>query len=217
MALPAILYAFMESGLQVKIVGAVVQSRKTIIAYDKEMFRDTPSLVVGGASGVDDNAGTTPMTAQIAGGVSPTVTFGGNTIEVVGASSVLQEDAFLHIRKRHIDKMDTVVQFWDAATIGVALAGLSVTTVLNSAIITVPNAELLTPGQGITGVGIPVGTTILAILSEAAGVITKTTAVMSQAATAAGTVSAVLTGSNLVGEFMQSEFVCWGSEITTPM
>lgn len=216
MAFPTTLYAYLEGGIQVKITGAVRETRKPVITWDKEKYRDTPSLVVGGAAGTDSNAAPEVTSAQISGGVNPTVTFDGSgTIEVTGASSVLQEDAYTHIPKRNVPKLDELVEYWDSETVGDAMT-LSVTTVSGSAVITVPDAQLLTPGQAIAGTGIPLGTVILDILSESAGVITKTTAVMSQQATGTATVSATLTGGNRVGKYKESEFLGWGEEISTP-
>jgi hypothetical protein len=213
MALPNPLYAILETGVQVEIVGAAKQTRKPIIVYDGTTYRDTPSLVVGGAAGALGAS----ASASVSGGVNPTVSLDSVTgsAEAVGAASVSQEDAYTHIPQRFIPRLDTLSEFWDADTVGLAMT-MSVTTASGSAVITVPDATLLTPGQGISGTGIPANTTILSILSQSAGVITTTTAVMSQQATATGTVSATLTGSNKVGEFMQSEFIAWGSGISTP-
>lgn len=211
--LPSPLYAILETGVQVKIEGAAKQTRKPIIVYDGTTYRDTPSLVVGGAGaafGAD-------AAVSVSGGTSQTVTtVGATSIEIVAPSSVELEDAYTHIPQRFIPRLETLSEFWDDDTVGLAMT-MTVTTVSGSAVITVPDATLLTPGQGITGTGIPAGTIILNILSQAAGVITTTTAVMSQQATASGSVAAVLTGSNKVGEFMQSEFVAWGSSISTPV
>lgn len=221
MALPTILYALLENGNQIKIENAVVETRKPLVIYDTEMYRDKPSLVVGGAGLVGATAD--PFEMTIAGGATQTVTKHptegdgvGGYVDIVAPSSVVQEDDYTHIPKRYIPKMDTICEFWDAATVGLAMT-MSVTTASGSAVITVPDATLLTPGQGISGTGIPAGTTILSILSQSAGVITYTTATMSQQATATGTVAATLTGSNKVGEFKYSEFLGYGSEISTPM
>lgn len=212
MALPTPLFAFLESGIQVKIVGAVAETRKPIIVFDKEMFRDVPTFVNGAAAGsLGANA------SAVANGIAPTASVNAAVPDATasGESSVKEEDAYKHVPKRYVPKLDTLIEFWDAATVGHAMT-LSVTTLINNATITVPDATLLTPKQGITGTGIPAGTTILSILSQANGIITTTTAVMSQQATASGTVAATLTGANKVGEVMQSEFLCWGTEISTP-
>lgn len=212
--LPTPLYIFTEQGVQIKIVGAAKETRKPIIVYDKEMYRDRPTPVVGGAA-IGDPA--TGNSVSIAGGVDPTTTTtSGTSITAKGASSVLQEDDYTHVPKRYIPKLDTLIEFWDGELVGEAMT-ISVTTTMSSGVITVPSAQLLTPGQGISGVGIPAGTVILSILSQANGLISSTTATMSQVATAAGTVAAILTGSNKVGEVLQSEFVSWGSEISTPI
>lgn len=215
MSLPNPLFVLLEGGTQVKIENAVRRTRKPIIVYDKETFRDTPTAVVGGAAVAD--VVNNPQGVSIAGGVDPTAEDpeSNGFFRLLGASSVLEEDAYLHVPKRYIPKLDTLVEFWDAETVGLAMT-MSVTTVSGSAVITVPDAQLLTPGQGITGTGIPANTIILSILSQTNGVITTTTAVMSQQATASATVAATLTGSNQVGEFMQSEFLDYGSENSIP-
>ncbi len=115
-----------------------------------------------------------------------------------------------------------MVEFWDSETeVGLAHQQ-TVTTVTGSAIITVPNAELLTPGQSISGPDttiIPANTIILKILTILSdGTIpVLTSAVMSKEAIGAGgKVNATFGGSNKVGEFMQSEFVGWASEVSIP-
>ena len=217
MAFPTTLYAYLESGIQVKITGAVRETRKPVITWDKEKYRDVPSLVVGGASGAQGDA-TSLQSVSVAGGVAPTVTFvrGDNNVYAIGGSSVSQEDGYTHVPKRNVPKLDELVEYWDSETVGDAMT-MTVTTVSGSAIITVPDAQLLTPGQAIAGTGIPAGATILDILSESNGVITKTVAVMSHQATASAAVEATLTGGNRVGKYKESEFLGWGEEISTPM
>lgn len=211
MAFPSSLVAYLESGITVTILNAVRETRKPVITWDKEKFRDSPPVVVGGAAGA--GALSSDPTVSVAGGSTQTVT--GFSDNIVAPSSVIQDDAFTHVPKRNVPKLDELVEYWDSETVGDAMT-MSVTTVSGSATITVPDAQLLTPGQAISGTGIPLGTIILDILSESAGVITKTTAVMSQQATATGTAAATLTGGNRVGKYKESEFLCWGDSIATP-
>lgn len=214
MAFPSTLVAYLESGITVTIINAARETRKPVITWDKEKFRDSPPVVVGGASA--HSGGTDPV-QSVAGGTTQTVDPGLSTsvVSIVAPSSVVQDDAYTHIPKRNVPKLDELVEYWDSETVGDAMT-MSVTTVSGSATITVPDAQLLTPGQAISGTGIPLGTVILDILSESAGVITKTTAVMSQQATATGTAAATLTGGNRVGKYKESEFLCWGDSIATP-
>lgn len=213
MPLPNPVRILLEGSMLLQIEGAERMTRRDIISYDQEMFRDMPPLVVGGAA-IADVGGTEVI--SVAGGVSPVAVDNGTSFEASGASSVLQDDNFTHVPKRYIPKLDTIYEFWDSASVGIAMT-MSVTTVLNSPVITIPDGNMLTPGQGIVGTGIPANTIILAVFTQTNGVITRTTAVMSQQATAAGTVAGTLSGgANWLGEFRRSEYVGVGSNIILP-
>jgi len=94
---------------------------------------------------------------------------------------------------------------------------MDVALVNGSAEITVPDASLLTPGQAISGTNIPTNTVILSIFIITNGDYPDTTkAMMSRKATNSGTSEATLTGSNKVGEIMQSEFTNWGKTNSMP-
>lgn len=217
--LPDPLFVFLEGGSQTKIVGALRVTRKPIVVYDKEMYRDSPPVVTGGAyAASNDITDSQTISGSIAGGIDPTITLGvtPSTLQIVGSASTEQDDSYTHIPKRYVPKLDTLIQFWDALTPGQAMT-ISVTTVSGNATVTVSDATLLTPGQGITGAGIPAGTTILNFITQAAGVISTTAVVLSQQAIATATVEATLTGGNLLGEVMQSEFISWGSENSYPI
>jgi hypothetical protein len=196
-----------------EIVGAVRLTRRDIITYDQEMFRDIPPLVVGGAAIAQSGIS---IAAQIAGGVNPTAVEDTGNFIVEGASSVLQSDDYLHIPKRYIPKLDTIYEFWDSEDVGLAMT-MSITTTLNSAVITIPDGNMLVPGQEIVATGVPANTILLAVFSQTNGIITRTTAVMSQQATGAATVAGTLSGgANLLGEFRRSEFIGWGTNVTIP-
>ncbi len=214
MPFPSPLFLLLEGGNQLKIVDAVAETRKPIVINDKSVYRDSPTPVIGGAAAVNADG-----SISVQGGVTQTVTDPAGTVplNIVTTTSVIQEDAFTHIPMRQVSKLDTLIEFWDDTTVGVAMV-MSVTTVSGSGVITVPNAELLTPGQGITGTGIPAGTVITSILAydNTTGLITKTTATMSQQATGTATVAGTLTGSNKVGECLESEFICFGTELSYP-
>lgn len=224
--LPSPLFAFLEGGAQVKIESAGRVTRKPVVIFEKSVYRDKPSLITGNASVM---ALATPFTVSaqaLESGLVPTIETSEDPLlpdltvaKVNGPSSVLEEDDYNHIPMRQVPKLDTLVEFWDSETlVGLAME-MTVTTTNGSAIITVPNAELLTPGQAISdgGVLIPASTIILKILNVVNGEYpTLTYAVMSKKALGAGDADAVLTGSNKVGEYRESEFIGWGSEISMP-
>lgn len=222
--LPSPLFAFLEGGVQLKIVGAVRVTRKPIIVFDKEMFRDKPTPISAAASGSNDGSGASLMTNSVQSGVEASVVPGIDSLSVTSTSSVVQEDDYLHKAKRYIPKLDTLVEFWDSETeVGMAYEGkVTLDAAAGSAIIQVPNAELLTPGQSISdgGVAIPSNTIILKILEVVndGTFPTLTYALMSKGSISGeGTsVDVVFGGSNKVGEFMQSEFIGWGSEVSIP-
>lgn len=224
MPFPPILFALLEGGTQVKIVGAQLRTRRNIIVYDKEVFRDVPPPVAAAAIVGPLSGGLGPVDeASISGGVqvvdATTETGWSGGYMMKSDSSILQDDNYTHNKKRHVAKIDTLVEFWDdedGGGPGMAME-MEVTTVLGNATITVPDSHLLVPGQSIVAEGsIPAGTKILSTITENDGTITRTTAIMSKKATAAGSVVATLGGSNLVGEFMQSEFIDWGDENSLP-
>ena len=210
------LYAMLETGVQLKIEGAFTETRKEILVFDKQVYRDTPPQV-GSGGGVQVN----DASLNVNGGTTPTITtpggFTGSTIS--SPSAVLQDDNFTHIPMRLVPKLDTLVEFWADGDVGLAM-NIAATLVNGSATITVPNSRLLTPGQGISGNNIPSTTIILSILAfnNTTGLINTTDVIMSNAATASGNTTAILTGGAIkVGEFMQSEFLGWAESVTTPM
>jgi len=216
MALPEVLYAMLETGIQVKIVGAITETRKEILVFDKQVYRDAPPQTGSGA-GVQVN----DASLNVNGGTTATITtpggFTGSTIN--SPSSVLQDDNFTHIPMRLVPKLDTLVEFWGEGIPGKAMH-IAATVVSGSGTITVPNSRLLTPGQGISGNSIPSDTIILSILAfnNTTGLINTTDVIMSNAATASGNTTAIVTGgADKVGEFLESQFIGWGSEISTPM
>lgn len=216
MSMPTPLFAILDNGQQVKIENALRRTRKPIVVFDKEKYRDKPTPVVASAGAVD--AAAISAVAGVAGiGFDVTEELAGDMILVAGQSSIVEEDDFTHVPKRNVPKLDTLVEFWDDEDLVGLEMKMSVTVAMDSAEITVPDATLLTPGQKISAATlIPADTIILSILSEADGVIDTTKAKISQAATGDGTVLATLEGSNLVGEFKESEFLAWGEEISTP-
>lgn len=219
--LPNPLWFLVEGGTQGKVENALRQTRRNIIVYDKEMYRDKPSLVVGGAALVGATAD--PFVTSVAGGVTQTVTkvpTAGDGVagyvNITAPSSVAQEDDYTHTPKRYIPKIDTIIEWWDGEDVGEAMV-ITATLVNGSAEITVPNSELLTPGQKITGTNIPADTIILSTIRQTNGVIDATKAIMSQKATGSGDTTATLSGSNKVAECMQSEFIDWCSQNSIPI
>ena len=131
------------------------------------------------------------------------------------ASSVAQSDDYTHIPERHCDEIHTLVEFWDSDTVGEAFTA-TIATTSGSATIVVPDSERFTPGQSIAATGIPTGAKVLRTITHAAGVITRTSVVLSHKATASADVEATMTGGNKVGEFLHKEWTGWSSEFSTP-
>jgi hypothetical protein len=216
MAFPSILKSLGESGFQDIIEGALAVTRKPFIVMLGDDYRDDPVPLIN-AAGYDATSGA--GTVAEGGGVG-VYTGWGKALDFAGTESTTPltyaSDLVLHIAPRVRVKLHTIIQWWDAVTVGHAMT-MSVTTTSGSAQVTVPDARRLTPGQSITGTGIPAGTTIESIFSIVNGIVTTTVAILSQQATASGTVSATLTGANLLGEQLQGEFLQWGSDNTTPI
>lgn len=89
-------------------------------------YRDNPPVVVGGAAGAFGADGS----ASVAGGVSPTVTFDtvSDTVEAVGASSVLQDDAYAHVAPRFLNSPVGFIFFTTTAAIATAPDNTTFTT-----------------------------------------------------------------------------------------
>lgn len=221
MAFPANLYGYQEDGSQVNILTALAVTRKRQL-WSENCYRDSFSAAFMGAA--------IPNPAQTADSVSGaqlvnelqtsdlySTLVPATLTAIAGEKSVSLSDEISHAQWRVKQYVRWLRQWWDAATVGHAMT-ISVTTVSGSGIITVPDASLLTPLQGITGAGIPAGTIILDIMpiSASSGLPQTTSAVISQAATASATVAAVLTGSNLLGEVWEDEFISWGAGISFP-
>jgi hypothetical protein len=221
MAFPSTLKSLGESGFQNIIEGALAVTRKPIIVGLGEDYRDDPVQLLNAAGYHTDLGGSTIGSGEVQYGAGVGVYTGfGEALDPSGTVSstplTYAADPVLHIAPRVRVKLHTLIQWWDAATPGHAMT-MSVTTTSGSATVTVPSARRLTPGQGITGTGIPAGTTIESIFSIVNGIVTETVAVLSQQATATGTAAATLTGANLLGEQLQAEWLQWGSDNTTPI
>lgn len=218
MSFPANLYGYQEDGSQVNILTALAVTRKRQL-WSENCYRDSFSAAFMGAA--IPNGSSTTSGAELTDGVNPSnfyTTLVPATLPAgAGTQTHSLSDEISHAQWRVKQYVRWLRQWWDAATVGHAMT-ISVTTVSGSGIITVPDASLLTPLQGITGAGIPAGTIILDIMpiSASSGLPQTTSAVISQAATASATVAAVLTGSNLLGEVWEDEFISWGAGISFP-
>lgn len=117
-------------------------------------------------------------------------------------------DSAEHVKPRDRWKLRTLVEFWSAATVGWAQV-VQGTTVSGSAEVTVPNVGTLCVGQGVSGTGIASGSIIVAIprrtqVTDTATpeALLGTKIILSQPATASGTVALTFSGSDLVAK-------CW--------
>lgn len=227
MALPEVIYALLVGDKRFKITGYKYQSKKPVVIYDTETYRDDPVQLLNAqgyepVSGVNVGAATRGSGAVTDGGGIGMYAGWALAIDSTATQTPIPEvyaaDPILHIPPRQKAKLRTLVEWWDDVTPGVAMT-LTITTVSGSAIITVSDAQLLTPGQGITATGVPTGAKILSILPLApsgasAGSPTLTTAVLSHQATASASVEATLTGSNKLAEAWDDEYIGFSEEVT---
>jgi hypothetical protein len=192
------------------VEGAVAMTWKHIPIYDlstyRNLFPDQQVIPSIGSQTLALGAGDTAInvtTLQEPGPVSPVT----NTY-VDGAASntvtkvTVVDDSVAAVEPRPWEKIVTLVEFWDAATVGQAIAALSVTLTSGSATVTVPDNHLLTPGQAIAGTGIPLGSIILRL-----SVSDQTVAVISQNATSNGAQTAALTGANRIAYYFAPEAI----------
>lgn len=220
---PATLYNYLEDGSQGKITSALAVTRKRQL-WSENAYRDSFNAAFMGAA--IPNQSTTEysggLIAMQGDKVTPITTKLPSTAITPSAGpppeySVSFSDEISHFPWRIKQYVRWLRQWWDSALVGHAMI-ISATTVSGSGIITVPDASLLTPLQGITGAGITAGSIILDIMpiDPDSSLPQPTKAVISQAATASATVAATLTGSNLVAEVWEDEFVQWAEEISFP-
>lgn len=210
MAFPSALKVLTEDQSILQYDGAVAVSWRHISIYDLSTYRNlypnqiveinakTPSI-----TGSDSIINTAAV--QAAGAVTGTITNEfdlGPPATTTNQTKTVADDSVTATEPRPWEKIVTLVEFWDAAAVGQAIAALSVTLTSGSATITVPDNHLLTPGQAISGTGIPLGSIILRL-----SVSDQTVAVISQNATSNGAQTAVLTGSNRIGWYIFTESI----------
>lgn len=189
--------------------GAVAVTWKNVRRYDRSTYRNlypnqqvsfNPRTLNVPASASNDVTNT--VTLQAPGSLTGTLqsTFDSTGAVETNNSKTVGDDSVTAVDPRFWEKPATLVEFWDAATVGQAIAALDVTLVSGNATVTVPDNTLLTPGQAIAGTGIPLNTIILEIPID-----TPTSVILSNKATATGAQTAVLTGSNRVGYYYDDE------------
>lgn len=202
MALPSTLRILLEDQAVLEIVDAVCWTRKHVATYDGSTYRNLfPNQKVR----LDPiqqpteltTINTETTTLQVPGTISSTVI--ANNAASTYTDTLVGDDSVTAIEPRIWKKVRTRVEFWDAATPGVAMT-LSATTVSGSATVTVPDNSVLTPTQEISGTGIPTGAKILSI-----PITSSTTVILTHQATASATVTATLTGANYVGGYWEDE------------
>lgn len=227
MALPTTIYVEKENGSQTLISNAVQWTRKRVL-WSEGAYRDSfgASFMGGAIPNANDIAGPSLAGALIGqGGVSgsgpatttyltevpATISSPAQDVQVISLS-----DEIGHYPWRVKEYIRWQLQFWDAATVGLAIPSLSVATTSGSATLTTSDTTLLTPGQAISGTGIPTGAIVLAHLDISDGLPNRTQIIISSQATASATVIATLTGSNCLGSFFEDEIIGWGSAISFP-
>lgn len=91
-------FVILDDGTVTQVAGVITVTIISPLVADGT-YRDSPPVVTGGAFAASpDIAGSQAVSGQIAGGVDPTVTIGAspNTLEIIGASSVAEDDAYTH-------------------------------------------------------------------------------------------------------------------------
>lgn len=209
MALPNPLEILLLDQVKIIIEGAANVSRKQVDFYDASTYRNTfanhtvtvkPSantLAPTGASTTDTATLQVPGSPGSATVVSTTASTYNSRVYLDDVASAVEPHIWKKIRTR--------VEFWDGV-IGNAIPTLSVATVSGNATLTVSDNSLLTPGQAVSGAGIPSGAIIMFVPFT-----TRTTVIISHQATATATVIATVTGSNYVGGYWEDEELGNGS------
>jgi hypothetical protein len=150
---------------------------------------------------------------QVPGTVSGTVvnsTDAGLTVIIRGERLII-DDIAAGIEPHPWMKIRTRVEFWDSADVGIATT-IQATLTSGSATIVVPNNRLLTPGQKISGTGVPVGATVLSLSFT-----DFTSVIISAKATANGDNTMTLAGSNYLGGYWDDEELAGASSVALLM
>jgi hypothetical protein len=222
MAFPPVLYIYKIDGSMTKVSGAVAWTRKRVI-YSGGAYRDTfnagymgtsfpASLVLTGAA---ESVGGFPIGAD--GGTLDIKTSTITDSSITG-DTVSLPDEVAHYPWRSKEFIRWMWEFWDATTVGAAMS-YTVTTVSGSPNLTVGDNTLFTPGQEISGAGIPAGAIVVDFLQPASGsmIINRTTVQLNMNATASATVTATLTGANRLAAAFEDECIDWGEQISYPV
>jgi hypothetical protein len=225
MGFPPILYIYKLDGSQTKVTGALAFTRKRVVCYGTP-YRDSFNAAWMGAGYLPYLVPNAPTVATAKIGGFPIGADGADVdvkTSTISDSSLSKDtvslpDEVSHYPWRSKQYLRYLWQFWDAATVGEAIS-LTVTTVSGSANVTVADSQLLTPGQEISGAGIPVGARISDFLTLTSGSmqINQTQVQLTMQCTASATVTATLTGANLLATAFEDECSDWGEAISYPV
>ncbi len=220
MSLPSPFQVCLEDQVVADILGAVGISRKNIVTYDGSTYRNTLtnhqiSLVPPGLNPLSGTGGgqTNTGTMQVPGTVTGTIV---NSIDagvtaILRASRIIADDVASAIEPHFWAKVRTRVEFWDSADVGIATT-IQATLTSGSATLVVPNNRILTPGQKISGTGIPLLSTVLSL-----SITDFTSIIISAKATASGDNTMTLAGSNYLGGYWDDEELAGASSVALLM
>lgn len=204
MALPTTFKVLTEDQSIFEYTNAVAVTWKPTELYDSSTYRNlfpnqqvvlNPKTLLA-ASSTDE---TNTVTLQSPGTVAGTLVNTDLSTVVDNNSKTIVDDSVAAIEPHPWLKIRTLVEFWDSTSVGEAMT-LTASLTSGNATIVVPNNRLLTPGQAISGTGIPVGAKIMKIPVDS-----PTTAILTHKATATADAEATLTGSNRVGYYYADE------------
>lgn len=216
MSFPTTLYLYKADGSQTKHSNGAAVTRKRVL-FSRDAYRDIFNAAqIGGSLVSSDNVGgiSAPKVGDGALTTGLYSTLVPSTITNVESFSL--SDEVSHYAWRVKEYVRWLVEVWDSAVVGHAMT-MTVDTTSGSATITVPDGTLLTPGQAISGTGIPTGAKVLEILPITDGIPSRTSVKLTHKCTASAAVEATLTGSNRIGWCFEDELMDAGSEISFPV
>lgn len=208
MALPNPLQILLQDQVTLTIKDAAVWSRKNVLHYDDSTYRNTmanhqltvkPSNIASITVWSTDTAN-----LQVPG--TPGAATLVNSESTTNNSRVFIDDVAAGIPPHFWQKVRTRIEFW-SGDIGREMT-MTVTLVSGNATITVSDNSQLTPGQAISGTGIPAGATIQSIPLDS-----TTAVILSHKATATGDEAATLAGSDYCGGYWEDEELGSAEEI----
>lgn len=208
MALPTPLKILLQDQVLIIIEDALSVSRKNVRDYDLSVVRNVlpNGYVVIKPSNITPAPPSVTDTIHLQAAGAPAAATLVNTTDDTFEARAFLDDIVAAVQPRPVEKIRTKIEFWDGEDVGRAMT-LTATLTSGNATIVVPDNTLLTPGQPISGTGIPPGAIIFSVPIDS-----LTTVILSHKATSNGDQEVTLGGSNYLGGYFEDEAMGEGKD-----